>query len=241
MSLCLSYTFLLCSLVLLFSSTQGAGQEKQANVEAELQRKIERLEKQNAVLRTSYTQAQKEVAETQAKFAEVRQRLEALGASSLGGNEERLVRAVADNEVLNSRLRKLEETAVRLSGAIIVYMKQAIAEEAESRAQVESFIRELDMLLGLRHQPLREGVGSLAEAKVISIDTQTGMIVLNVGAAQGLKVGMPIVIVRGEQTIGEALISDVRQDIAGGLIQKLESPTELVLVGDSVAVKTLDQ
>lgn len=240
MPLCRSFSSVLLLSLSLGLAAVVSGQEKE-DVEAELLRKIERLEKQNSVLRTSYAQAQKELADTAEKFAEVRRRLEALGGTTQGGSEERLVRATADIEVLNDRLRKVEETAVRLSGTIIVYMKQAIAEDAQSRANVESLIRELDMVLGLRHQPLREGAGTLADARIISIDSQSGLIVLNVGSTEGLRVGTPIRITRGDQTIGEAIISDVRQDICGALIQKLESPTELVQVGDSAAVKTLDQ
>lgn len=209
--------------------------------EAEMQRKIERLEKQNNVLRNSCAQAQKEAAESAEKFAEVRRRLEALGGATLGGSEERLVRATADIEVLNERIKKVEEAAVRLSGTIIAYMKQAVAEDPQTRANLESKLRELDMVLGLRQQPVREGAGSLANANVISIDSESGLVVLNVGTVTGLRVGMPLRISRGEQIIGEAIVCDVRKGIAGALVQKLESPSELVRVGDSAAVKTIDQ
>ncbi len=242
MSLVSPVSRLLLSAAVFAVGVSGACGAEQGSTEAELLHKIERLEKQNAVLRASYAQAQKEAAENAEKSAEVRRRLEALGgAASIGGSEERLVRATADLEVLNERLRKVEEAAVRLSGTIIAYMKQAVAEDSQTRANVESKLRELDMVLGLRQQPVREGAGSLSNASIVSIDSESGLLVLNVGSSEGLRVGTPLKVTRGEQIIGEAIVSDVRKNISGALIQKLESPSELVRVGDSAAVKTQDQ
>lgn len=232
--------FKLCSLLLALTAA-GAVSKADESREAEMQRTIERLEKQNNVLRNSLAQAQTETAETSRKFEEVRRRLEALGGATLGGSEERLVRATADIEVLNERIRKVEEAAVRLSGTIIAYIKQAVVEDPQTRANVESKLRDLDMVLGLRQQPLREGAGSLANANILSIDSESGLIVLNVGSAAGLRVGMPLRVTRGEQVIGEAIVNDVRKEIAGALVQKLENSSELVRVGDSVAVKTNNQ
>lgn len=235
-----SGSFKLCSLLLAVFAV-GAVSKADESREAEMQRTIERLEKQNNVLRNSLAQAQTEAAETSRKFEEVRRRLEALGGATLGGSEERLVRATADIEVLNERIRKVEEAAVRLSGTIIAYIKQAVVEDPQTRANVESKLRDLDMVLGLRQQPLREGAGSLANANILSIDSESGLIVLNVGSAAGLRVGMPLRVTRGEQVIGEAIVNDVRKEIAGALVQKLENSSELVRVGDSVAVKTNNQ
>lgn len=201
----------------------------------------ERLEKQNTTLRATNIQEKKKAAETAEMFAEVRRRLEALGAAAGSGNEQRLVEAVAEVEMLSGRLRKMEDAAVRLSGTIIAYMQQAVVEDPQSRANVESRLRELDMELGNRQQPLREGAGTLANASIISIDSESGLLVLNVGSTAGLRVGTPLMISRGEQSIGEAIVTEVRKDICGALVQKLESSTELVRVGDSAAVKTFDQ
>lgn len=235
-----SFRKLLPAAAIAVGAATACGAEEGSTV-AELQRKIERLEKQNATLSASYAQAQKEAAETAARFAEVRRRLEALGGATGSGSEERLVSAVAEVEILRKRIREVEEAAVRLSGTIIAYMKQAVAEDSQSRANVEARLRELDTVLGFRQQPRHEGAGTLAASSVISIDSESGMLVLNVGSNEGLRVGMPLTISRGEQTIGEAIVTEVRKDIAGALVQKLESPAELVRVGDSAAVKTIDQ
>ena len=37
----------------------------------------------------------------------------------------------------------------------------------------------LESVLGYRQQPVRDGAGTLAEAKVLSIDSESGVVVLN--------------------------------------------------------------
>lgn len=206
--------------------------------QAELMRRIERLEKQNATLSVSYAQARKDAEDAKARLVEIRSRLEALGGAALGNSEERLVQAVSDLEILNQRVQNLEQASVKLSGSILAYMKQAISEDSVSRAAVESSLRELDSVLGFRQQPVRDGAGNLAESQVLSIDTESGLLVLNAGRAAGMRVGMPIVINRGAQTIGEAVVTDVRKEVCGVLVQKLQTPADAVRVGDSASVKT---
>jgi hypothetical protein len=206
----------------------------------ELMRRIERLEKQNATLRVSYIQARKEADEATTKLAEIRSRLEALGGAALGNSEERLVQAVSDLDIVNRKVQELEQCSVRLSGAIIAYMKQAISEDSGTRAAVETSLRELDSVLGFRQAPVRDGAGDPTESQVLSIDTDSGLLVLNAGRTAGMRVGMPLTISRGAQTIGEAVVTDVRKEVCGALIQKLATPTEPVSVGDSASVTTID-
>lgn len=227
--------------IVAFMAVTGVQGAEQGGTEAELLRKIERLEKQNATLRVSYAQSQKEAADSSAKLAEVRRRLEALGGTSGTGSEERLVSAVAEIEFLREKLRKLEEASVRLSGVVIAYLKQAVSEDTQARAKVESQLRELDTLLEFRQQPVRAGAGTLANASVVSIDSESGLLILNVGTNEGLRVGMPLTITRGDQSIAEAIVTDIRKNISGALVQKLTKPSELVRIGDSAAVKTQDQ
>lgn len=207
---------------------------------AALTRRIERLEKQNAALKASYAQARSDADQANAQLLDIRSRLEALGGAALGNSEERLIQAVADIEVLNDRIQRLEQASVKLSGAILAYMKQAISEDANSRTAVESSLRLLDSVLGYRQQPVRDGAGSLAEAKVLSIDSESGVLVLNAGKSAGMQIGMIIMIARGAQTIGEAVVTDVRKEVCGALVQKLMAPADPVRIGDSASVKTND-
>ncbi len=207
---------------------------------AALTRRIERLEKQNAALKVSYAQAKHDADRANSQLVEIRSRLEALGGAALGNSEERLIQAVTDIETLNERIQRLEQASVKLSGAILAYMKQAISDDANSRTAVESSLRLLDSVLGYRQQPVRDGAGSQAESKVLSIDSESGVLVLNAGKSVGMQVGMPLMVSRGAQTIAEAVVTDVRKEVCGALVQKLMTPAEPVRVGDSASVKTND-
>lgn len=225
----------LTTLVGLGGILQGAEEDTAA-----LTRRIERLEKQNAALKASYVQARSDADKAAAQLVDIRTRLEALGGAALGNSEERLIQAVADIEASNDRIQRLEQASVKLSGAILAYMKQAISEDANARTAVESSLRLLESVLGYRQQPVRDGAGTLAEAKVLSIDSESGVVVLNAGRTAGMQVGMPVQVTRGVQTIGEAVVTDVRKEVCGALVQKLAAPAEPVRVGDSASVKTND-
>lgn len=163
----------LTTLVGLGGILQGAEEDTAA-----LTRRIERLEKQNAALKASYVQARSDADKAAAQLVDIRTRLEALGGAALGNSEERLIQAVADIEASNDRIQRLEQASVKLSGAILAYMKQAISEDANARTAVESSLRLLESVLGYRQQPVRDGAGTLAEAKVLSIDSESGVVVL---------------------------------------------------------------
>lgn len=60
---------------------------------------------------------------------------------------------MADIEAFNDRVQRLEQASVKLSGAILAYMKQAISEDANARTAVESSLRLLESVLGYRQQP----------------------------------------------------------------------------------------
>lgn len=207
---------------------------------SELTRKVERLEKQNTAIKISYTEARQEAEHAKAQLAEIRTRLEALGAATLGSGEERLIQAVAEIESLNKRLTSIEQASATLSSAVIAYLKQALSEDPESRAQVESTLRRLDASLGYRQEPATATTGTMSEARILSIDADSGVLVLNTGKTVGMRVGMPILVRRGVATIAEAIVTDVRSNICGALVQKTLDSKEGVRVGDIASVKSQD-
>ncbi len=109
----------LTTLVGLGGALQGAEEDTAA-----LTRRIERLEKQNAALKASYVQARSDADKAAAQLVDIRSRLEALGGAALGNSEERLIQAMADIEAFNDRVQRLEQASVKLSGAILAYIKK---------------------------------------------------------------------------------------------------------------------
>lgn len=103
---------------------------------------------------------------------------------------------------------------------------------------MESALRETDVALGFRQSPARDFAGTLDNASVLSIDSDSGLVVVNVGREGGLRVGMPVEISRGDQILANTIVTDVRKEVAGVLILKLLNPALMVAVGDRATVKT---
>ena len=61
-----------------------------------------------------------------------------------------------------------------------------------------------------------------------------GLIILNIGKKSGVRVGMPLRILRADQLIGSALVVDVRESITGAVLQKIAAEGEDVKVGDRI-------
>ena len=196
------------------------------------------LQRQNAALQESLVAANQREKESAEALAKIRLSLEALGKNLIDGGEDRLVAAVADIEILNRRLRELEEASLRLSGSIQTYLKTAVAADPDARAQVETRLRELEALIGLRQRPQPNiDFGNLQQAKVVSIDSESGLVVLNAGDRAGVRIGMACRISRSERGVAEAVVAETRDDIAGLLVQSLQDEANPVRVGDLAALK----
>lgn len=109
----------------------GAGFVQGDESRADLLRKIERLEKQNTTLKTSYIQARQDADRAEGKLQEIRKRLEALGGSALGDSEQRLIDAMGNLEAANEELDILKKASVKLSSAVIAYMSQALTDDPQ--------------------------------------------------------------------------------------------------------------
>ncbi len=203
-------------------------------------RKIAQLERQLAVLRESYTLARTDADSARKQVREIRERLEALGATGLGESEERLIETVAQLEAARIELETLKKGALKLSEAINTYTKSVLVEDAQAAQNLEAVLRELDVALGYRQAQQDEFDGTLNESTVLSIDTESGLIVINAGREAKVEVGMPMEIARGDQAIAIAMVTDVRKKVAGLLVQKHLNPALTINVGDRVSVKTSD-
>jgi hypothetical protein len=205
---------------------------------ASLEQQVAQLKRQSATLHESLLAANQREKESADSLARIRLRLEALGKNLVDGGDDRLVQAVSDLEVLKGRIRELEETALRLSGGVQAYLKTAVVADPDARATVEARLRELEALVGLRNRPqVQVDLGNLKRGKVVSIDSESGLLVLNVGEQAGARIGMIFKLQRGERLIGEAVVAETRDSISGLLIQHIEDETNPVRLGDIAALK----
>ena len=77
---------------------------------------------------------------------------------------------------------------------------------------------------------------NLQQARVVETKEDLALLVTNVGTSHGVKVGMPLIILRDGQIIGNAKVIDVRERISGAVIQNLSSDNTRVEIGDTLKV-----
>jgi len=189
-----------------------------------LQETLADLRDQNRTLQRSLAEANRGEKQASEQLAQVRLRLEALGKNLLDGGDDRLVRAAADIELSKERITELETTARHLTSAVTDYLRQAVVSDPTTRLRVETSLRELDAILGLRQKPRADVIaGSLQKARVVSIDQESGMLVLNLGEIQGAKIGMTFRLFRGQQPYAKAILADVRKAVSGAFTEQVNA------------------
>jgi len=76
---------------------------------------------------------------------------------------------------------------------------------------------------------------SLASARILEVNESLQMVVLDVGANRGVRVGMPLIILRGNRMVAELRVVEVRPKISGALIEKVENNVT-IKAGDTAQV-----
>jgi hypothetical protein len=73
--------------------------------------------------------------------------------------------------------------------------------------------------------------GGLGGATVLDVNPDLRLVALNIGQVQGARIGMPMVVIRGERVVAELKVVEVRQRICGALLEQVK---------DGVTLKTGD-
>jgi flagellar basal body-associated protein FliL len=214
------------------------GQEDAANV-AKLQDLVLDLREENQALQRALIEANKAEKASSDQLNQVRQRLEALGKNLLDGGDDRLIQAAADLELANEHTSQLQAAAVRLSTSVTDYLRLAVVSDPDARVHVETAMSELDSISGLRHKPRPDiRTGELQRAQIVSLDQESGMLVLNLGENQGATIGMTFRLMRGQQSYGKAILADVRQGVSGAFIEQIDSKDNTPRLGDAAVLLT---
>ncbi len=205
----------------------------------QLQQLIIELQEQNHALERSLAEANRGEKQATEQLNQVRERLGALGKNLLDGGNDRLIQAAADIQLLNERIAELESSASRLAASVNDYLRQAVVADPDARVRVESSLRALDEVLGLRQKPRPDvRTGSLQQARVVSLDQESGMLVLNIGESQGARIGMTFRLTRGQQPYGRAILADVRKGVSGVFVESLDNPADSPRPGDLAKLET---
>jgi flagellar basal body-associated protein FliL len=215
---------------------EGQGNEV---TDAKLQDLVLDIREENQALQRALVEANKAEKASTDQLNQVRERLEALGKNLLDGGDDRLIQAAADLELANERIVQLEAAAVRLSSSVTDYLRAAVVSDPDARLRVETAMRELDSIGGLRQKPRPDiRTGDLQRAQIVSLDQESGMLVLNLGETQGATIGMTFRLMRGQQSYGKAILADVRQGVSGAFIEQIDSKDNTPRLGDTAVLLT---
>lgn len=179
-----------------------------------------------------------------AQTLQMKLRMEALGIGVVAGGspklEQRLLSAVNQLRASSLERDRVAEALVRLTEAAGLYVKAEPSQSADSRLTLESEVRNSNSILLTESiaPEAQTGVPAIENGRVISIKANLSLVVVNSGFSSGVKLGMPLQIVRNQQVIGHIRVVDVREKIAGAVIQDLVSQKETFIVGDRVKVAT---
>lgn len=202
------------------------------------QAKLADLEKSRDVMAESLAQANAEAETNRKAYRDLLISMEALGIDVLSpdpsGLQQRLLKAVRDLDLVNQENEKLSEQLLRLSETVVAYMQTTVGSNDETREAVTAELHNVDEVLGLTATRPDSAPTSLSEARVVSIDPEVGLVVLNVGKNSGVRVGMPLQVFREDRPVGTALVVDTRDSVSGALLQELALEGDDVRVGDRV-------
>jgi len=175
---------------------------------------------------------------------ELAMRLDTLGLLELDGSpealEQKLLTAVREVRLQQTRNMELESAIIGLNESIVAMLFETPEVPPEVRMNLEAQMRKANELLGslpgIEEAPPVEA--TLTNALVVATKPELSLLILNVGATHGTRIGTPFHILRGDQVIGQALVVDVRERISGAIIQNLSREDTPPKVGDSLRVIT---
>ncbi len=168
------------------------------------------------------------------KYSDLQLRMEALGLASASKDraklEQRLLSAVSDLQLSQKESETYRDQMLRLSEAVMYFLKTAQSDDAQARMEVEAQLRSMNGILA-NNGTKRAAQPGLMDGRVISVKEEWSLVVGNLGETQGVKLGMPLRVVRDEKVIATVRVVDVRQKICGAVIQE-GSGKEKIKVGD---------
>jgi multidrug efflux pump subunit AcrA (membrane-fusion protein) len=212
-----------------------------------LREQSQELQRQLAIAQESLKALTSSLAESNAaaelfrrKYSDLELQMEALGLAAASKDraklEQRLLAAVSDLQLAHKERDQYRDQLLRLSEAILRYLKTSQGGDAQARMDVEAQLRSANNLVATGAHPPDASEPSLMDGSVISVKEEWSFIVANLGEKHGVKIGMPMRVMRGDQKIATVRVVDVRQKICGAVIQEMDSKKEKIRVGDRLQV-----
>ena len=167
------------------------------------------------------------------KYSDLQLRMEALGLEAANKDraklEQRLLAAVSDLKLAEKEREQYRDQMLRLTEAMLQLLHTSTGGDAKARAEVEAQVRSTNALVS-KSAEVPPAVPTLMDGSVISVKDEWSLVVGNLGEKQGVKIGMPLRVMRGDKLVATLQVVDVRQKICGAVIQ--DSGKEKIKVGD---------
>jgi hypothetical protein len=226
------------------SKKEDAGTEVTASAllsqNEELRRQVSLQQESVRTLTDSLAQSNAEAEVVRRKFSDLQLRMEALGLASADKDraklEQRLLNAVSDLKSFQKEREQYRDQMLRLTETVLRFLKTAETGDAQARMEVEAQLRSMNGLILQSRNTATEAQPSLMDGSVISVKEEWSLVVGNVGEQQGVKIGMPLRVMRDDKVIARLRVVDVRQKICGAVIQEMDSKKEQIKVGDRLQV-----
>jgi hypothetical protein len=207
----------------------------------ELRRQLSIEQESLKTLTSSLAESNAEAELFRRKYSDLELRMEALGLASANKDraklEQRLLAAVSDLQLAQREREEYRDQMLRLNEAMWRYLKTAQSGDAQARLDVETQLRGANALATRStNAPPNSVQPGLMDGSVISVKDEWSFVVGNLGETQGVKIGMPLRVMRGDQKIATLRVVDVRQKICGAVIQEMDSAKEKIKVGDRLQV-----
>jgi hypothetical protein len=222
------------------TGTQSATAQTAVAETEELRRQLSIAQESLKALTSSLAESNGEAEELRRRYSDVELRMEALGLTSANKDrvklEQRLLAAVSDLQLAQKARDEYRDQMLRLNEAILRYLKTSQGGDAQARMDVETQLRSINELVTKSTNPAELPEPTLMDGSVISVKEEWSFIVGNLGEKQGVKIGMPMRVMRDDRKIATLRVVDVRQKICGAVVQDMDSKKEKIKVGDRLQV-----
>ena len=206
----------------------------------DLQRQFSIAQESLKALTSSLAESNAEAELYRRKYSDLQLQMEALGLASANKDraklEQRLLAAVSDLQLAQKERDEYRDQMLRLDEAVLCYLKTSQSGDAKARMDVEAQLRSIDKLVTKSTTAPESPESSLMDGNVISVKDEWSFVVGNLGEKQGVKIGMPMRVMRGDKRIATLRVIDVRQRICGAVIQEMDSRKDRIKVGDGLQV-----
>jgi hypothetical protein len=206
----------------------------------DLQRQLSIAQESLKALTSSLAESNAEAELFRRKYSDLQLQMEALGLASANKDrtklEQRLLAAVSDLQLAQKERDEYRDQMLRLDEAMLCYLKTSQSPDAKARMDVETQVRSIDKLVTKSTNAPDLPEPSLMDGSVISVKDEWSFVVGNLGEKQGVKIGMPMRVTRGDKRIATLRVIDVRQRICGAVIQEMDSKKDRIKVGDRLQV-----